>query len=172
MTAKKAKRKPAPTQAPLFGNKPEEHLEPARWEESLSPIVDKKSYDRFIKIIALRVYSEFEKTLRDAGLEKPELSLVGFDLKRTVTDADVRMADYIALNARVIIDKAFTDRGDFAEKYMPRVMREMAADGSVDPAAHMESKVRHDIMMEIRSIAMAHIPEGDRYGYRHKLKVL
>jgi hypothetical protein len=172
MTVKKAHKKPAPKQAPLFGNKPEEHLEPANLGENLSPIIDKKSYDRFIKIISLRVYAEFEKTLKDAGLEKPELSLVGFDLKKTATDSDKRMSDYIALNARVIIEKAFPDRRDFAEKYMPRVVREMAVDGSVDPVGHMESKVQHDLMMEIRSIAMTHIPESDRYGYRHKLKVL
>jgi hypothetical protein len=48
----------------------------------------------------------------------------------------------------------------------------MAEDGSSDISAYLEGKVQHDIMMEIRAIAMRHIPEAERYSYRHKLKVL
>ena len=172
MTVKKAHKKPAPKQAPLFGQKPEEHLEPAQPDESLALIVDKKSYDHFIKVISLRIYIEFEKTLRDADIQRPALDLVGFDLKKAASESDVRMANYIALNARVILEKAFADPGEFAARYMPRVMHEMAGSGSTDLAQHMESKVQHDIMMEIRSIAMQHIPEDERYSYRHKFKVL
>jgi hypothetical protein len=97
---------------------------------------------------------------------------VGFDLKRAVTESDVRMSNYIALNARVIMEKAFANPDGFAAKYMPRVMRELTISGSADLAGHMESKVQHDIMMEIRSIAMQHIPESERFSYRHKFKVL
>ncbi|HTY89846.1 MAG TPA: hypothetical protein VMC84_01590 [Methanocella sp.] len=167
MTVNKGHKKPAPKQAPLFGQKPEEHLDPA--EENLSLIIDKRSYDRFIKVIALRIYTDFEKKLRDSGVQRPELSLVGYDLTKTTTESDIRMANYIALNARIILDKAFADPREFASRYMPRVMHE-SADG--DLAGHMESKVQHDIMMEIRSIAMQHIPEDERFGYRHKFKVL
>jgi len=42
MTVKKTHKKPAPKQAPLFGEKPEEHLEPAHPDENLALIVDKK----------------------------------------------------------------------------------------------------------------------------------
>jgi hypothetical protein len=172
MTSRKVHRKTAPTQAPLFGQKPEEHPEPARIDMSLSPITDKKSYDQFIKVISLRIYVEFEKSLKEAGIEKPELELVGFDLKKAAEGPDVRMAEYVAVNARLIIDRAFTDREDFAAKFMPRVMRAMDEHGSGDLTMHMESKIQHDIMMEIRAIAMQHIPECDRYSFRHKLKVL
>lgn len=172
MTAKKVHKKPATKQAPLFGQKPEEHLEPAHPEESLSLIIDKRSYDRFIKVIAQRIYTDFEKTLSEDGTTRPELSLVGFDLKKTTTESDVRMANYIALNARIIMEKAFADPREFAARYMPRVMHEMADNSSSDLAGYMESKVQHDIMMEIRSIAMQHIPEDERFSYRHKFKVL
>lgn len=172
MTVKKAHRKPAPKQAPLFGQKPEQHLEPAHPDENLSLIVDKKSYDRFIKVISLRVYTEFERTLKDTGIQRPELSLVGFDVKKAATESDVRMSNYIALNARIIMEKAFADPADFAAKYMPRVMRELTITGSADLTGHMESKIRHDIMMEIRSIAMQHIPENERFSHRHEFKVL
>jgi len=130
MTVKKTHKKPAPKQAPLFGEKPEEHLEPAHPDENLTLIVDKKSYDRFIKVISLRVYTEFERTLRDTGAKRPELDLVGFDLKKASTDPEVRMSNYIALNARIMVEKAFADPEEFAAKYMPRVMHEMAAGGS------------------------------------------
>jgi hypothetical protein len=172
MTVKKSHKKPAPKQAPLFGQKPEEHLEPAHPDENLTLIIDKKSYDRFIKVISLRVYTEFERTLRETGVHRPELALVGFDLKKAALESDVRMSNYIALNARIMIEKAFADPEEFASKYMPRVMHEMAASGSAGLRSHIEGKVQHDIMMEIRSIAMQHIPESERYGYRHKFKVL
>lgn len=173
MTAKKAHKKPTTTrQEPLFGPKREERLEPIHVETSLSPIVDKRSYDHFIKVISLRIYVEFEKTMKDAGLEKPELSLVGFDLKKAVSATDLRMADYIALNARLIQERAFVDQSDFASRYMPRVMRQMAEEGAGDIGGYIEGKVQHDIMMEIRAIAMQHIPEGERYSYRNTLKVL
>jgi hypothetical protein len=169
MTVKKIYKKPSVNQAPAFGQKPEEHLGPV--DSNLSPIVDKKSYDQFIKAISLRIYVDFEKTLKGAGVEKPELSLVGLDLKRTASETDMRMADYIALYSRLILERAFVDRYDFASK-MPRVVRQMAEDGSSDISTYLEGKVQHDIMMEIRAIAMHHIPEAERFSYRHKLKVL
>jgi len=172
MTAKKAQKKASPKQAPLFGHQAEEYVEPANIEASLSPIIDRKSYDRFIKTISLRIYTEFEKTLRDAGVTRPELALVGFDLKKAAADLDVRMSNYVALNARLIREKAFVDGPDYAVKYMPRVMREMQERGTADLEGHMESKIQHDIMMEIRTIAMVHIPESERFDYRSKLKVL
>ena len=167
MTTKKIYKKPSLDKA--FGQKPEEHLGPV--DSSLSPIVDKKSYDQFIKAVSLRIYVDFEKTLKEAGAERPELSLVGFDLKRSASETDVRMVDYIALYSRLILERAFVDRYDFASK-MPRVMRQMAEDGSSDISTYLEGKVQHDIMMEIRAIAMHHIPEAERFSYRHKLKVL
>jgi hypothetical protein len=173
MTVKKAHKKPSTKQAPLFGQQQEQpKVELANAESSLSPIADKKSYDQFLKIIALRIYRDFEKTMKEANVEKPELILVGFDLKKTTEESDVKMGNYIAMNARLIMENAFVDRNDFASKYMPRVMRQMAEEGASDFTEFMESKVQHDLMMEIRSIAMQHIPEADRYGYRHKLKVL
>jgi hypothetical protein len=168
MTLKKIHKKPSLDVA--LGQKPEEHLEPA--DSSLSPIVDKKSYDQFIKAVSLRIYVDFEKTLKGAGVEKPELSLVGFDLKRSSSETDIRMADYIALYSRLILERAFVDCYDFVSRYTPRVVRQMAEDGSSDISAYLEGKVQHDIMMEIRAIAMRHIPEAERYSYRHKLKVL
>ncbi len=167
MTTKKTHKKPPANKA--FGQKTEEYLGPV--DVSLSPIVDKKSYDRFIKAVSLRIYVDFEKTLKAAGVERPELSLVGFDLKRSAAEMDVRMADYIALYSRLILERAFVDRFEFASE-MPRVMRQMAEGGPGDVSACLEGKVQHDIMMEIRAIAMLHIPEAERYSYRHKLKVL
>jgi hypothetical protein len=172
MTVKKAKKKASTKQAQLFGQKTEEHVEPANIETNLSPIVDKKTYDKFVKTISLRIYTEFEKTLRDAGVARPELTLVGFDLKKSATDIDIKMSNYVALNARLIQEKAFVDSYDFANTYMPRVVREMQEVGSSDMAGHMESKIQHDIMMEIRTIAIVHIPESERYSYISKLKVL
>ena len=169
---KKARKKASPKQAPLFGQQAEEHVEPANIEANLSPIVDRKSYDRFIKTISLRIYGEFEKTLRDAGVARPELALVGFELRKTTSDLDIKMSNYVALNARLILEKAFVDSRDYAMKFMPRVMREMQERGTTDLAGHMESKIQHDIMMEIRTIAMVHIPESERFDYRNKLMVL
>jgi hypothetical protein len=97
---------------------------------------------------------------------------VGFDLKKSATETDIKMSNYVALNARLILEKAFVDSYDYANKYMPRVIREMQETGSSDMAGHMESKIQHDIMMEIRTIAMVHIPESERYSYISKLKVL
>ncbi len=167
MTTKNIHKKPSVHKA--FGQKTEEH--PGIVDTSLSPIVDKKSYDRFIKSVSFRIYLDFEKTLKGAGIEKPELSLVGFDLKRSASEMDARMADYIALYSRLILDRAFVDRYDFASK-IPRVVHQMAADGSSDISTYLEGKVQRDIMMEIRAIAINHIPEAERYSYRHKLKVL
>lgn len=172
MTGKKAHKKPPTKQAPLFEQKTSEQIEPAHIEQNLSPIIDRKSYDKFIKTISLRVYCEFEKTMNEAGVQKPELILVGFDLKKTATEMEVRMSNYVALNARLILEKAFVDRYDYVTKHMPRVMREIQEAGSSDIGDYMESKVQHDIMMEIRSIAMVHIPEDQRFDYRSKLKVL
>lgn len=167
MTTKNSHKKPSASGK--FGQKPEEHLKAV--DDDLSPIADKRSYDQFIKNISLRIYVDFEKTLSVAGAARPELDLVGFDLKKSATDTEVRMADYIALYSRLILEKAFVDRYDFAST-VPRVVRQMAANGSSDILAYLEGKVQRDIMMEIRAIAMQHIPEAERYSYRHKLKVL
>lgn len=180
MPGKKPIKKPTIKQAQLSSekfkenieHKPVEHLEPAHVESSLAPIIDKRSYDHFIKTISLRVYVEFEKTLKDNGVEKPELALVGFDLKKASTESEVRMSNYVALNARLIMERAFVDHRDYASKYMPRVIREMNESGSEMLHEFMESKLQHDIMMEIRSIAMMHIPEDQRFNYRSMLKVL
>lgn len=171
MTVKKALKKPIAKHAPAADKKTGEHPEPVA-DLSLSPIVDKRTYDRFIKVISLRIYSEFEKTMKTAGIEKPELILVGFDLNRAASDLDGRMVDYIALNARIILEKAFVDRSDYAAKNMPRAMHQMEEDGANDVAGYVEGKVQHDIMMEIRAIAMLHIPESERFSYISKLKVL
>jgi hypothetical protein len=176
LTGKKAHKKPLEEQAPLFDKKFEqkagEQIEPAQVEQDLSPIIDRKTYDKFIKAISLRVYLEFEKTMREEGVQRPEIVLVGFDLKKTTTEMEVRMSNYVALNARLILEKAFVDRYDYVTKHMPRVMREMHEAGSSDVSDYMESKVQHDLMMEIRSIAMVHIPEDQRFSYISKLKVL
>lgn len=167
MTAKKAYTKPKVDEEPIIGC-----MEPSSAMVGLSPITDKRSYDLFIKAISLRIYAEFEKAMREAGIEKPELSLVGFDLKKAATELDVRMANYIALIARLAMERAFVDCYDFASSYMPRVIRHMEEDGSSDVSEYLEGKLQRDIMMEIRSIAMQHIPEEERFSYRHKLKVL
>ncbi len=146
-------------------------VEPSCAMEGLSPITDKRSYDAFIKAISVRIYAEFEKAMREAGIEKPELSLVGLDLKKT-TGMDLRMANYIALIARLATEKAFVDRYAFASSYMPGIIRHMEEDGSSDISGYLEGRIQRDIMMEIRSIAMQHIPEEERFSYRHKLKVL
>ncbi len=176
MTGKKAHKKPLTDQAPLFDKKfvqkADEQIEPAHVEQDLSPIIDRKSYDKFIKAISLRVYLEFDKTMREEGVPRPEIVLVGFDLKKRTSDMEIRMSNYVALNARLILEKAFVDRYDYVTKHMPRVMREMQEAGSTDVGDYMESKVQHDLMMEIRSIAMVHIPEDQRFSYISKLKVL
>jgi hypothetical protein len=135
----------------------------------LEPITDKGSYDRFLKTIALRIYHEFETSLRDEGVERPDVTLVGFDMGKTTTPAEVRMADYMALNARLIVEKAIVDLPEFAGRHMPRVMRLMETHGG-KLAEHMEGKVQRDLVMEIRAIAIQHIPEADRFRYISKLK--
>ena len=140
-------------------------------EMKLEPIKDKHSYDRFMKTISLRIYHDFETSLREEGVERPEISLVGFDVLRVATLSEQRMSDYVALNARMIVEKAFVDLPEHAAKHMPRVMRHMDAHGG-EVADHVEDRVKHDIMMEIRALAMLHIPEEERYRYISKLKEL
>jgi hypothetical protein len=146
----------------------------AQYEMKLEPIVDKKTYDSFLKAIAMRVYTEFDKSLKGEGIARPELSLVGFDFRKTDSPAEIRMSDYVALNARLIVERAFVDIHSYAHNFMPKVFRDMDADKSnVDKLhAYIESKVQRDLMMEIRTIAMIHIPEKDRYSYVSKLKEL
>jgi hypothetical protein len=138
-------------------------------EMKLEPITDRTSYDRFLKTIALRVYHEFETSLLDEGVARPEISLVGFDIGKAATPAEVRMGDYVALNARMMVEKAFVDLPEYAAKHMPRVMRHMEAEGG-ELAARVESKVQRDLTMEIRAFAMQHIPEAERYRFISKLK--
>jgi hypothetical protein len=138
-------------------------------EMKLEPITDRRSYDAFIKTIALRVYHEFETSLVGEGVERPEIILVGFDMGKAATPTDVRMADYVALNGRLIVETAFADLPDYAVKHMPRVVRQMDAHGG-ELAGHVESKVQRDLVMEIRAIAMQHIPDAERYRYVSKLK--
>jgi hypothetical protein len=138
-------------------------------EMKLEPITDRASYDRFLKTIALRVYHEFETSLRNEGAVRPEISLVGFDPAKAATPAEVRMGDYVALNARLMAEKAFADLPGYAAKHMPRVMRHMEAEGG-ELATRVESKIQRDLTMEIRAFAMQHIPEGERYHYISKLK--
>jgi hypothetical protein len=96
-------------------------------------------------------------------------SLVGLDIGKAATPSELRMGDYVALNARLIVEKAIVDLPEFAAKHMPRVMRLMETHGG-KLAGHMESKVQRDLVMEIRAIAMQHIPEADRFRYISKLK--
>ena len=86
------------------------------------------------------------------------------------TQSEVRMSDYLVLNARLIVEKAFVDMQEYAVKHMPRVMREIHATGGDNLAGYVEGKVQRDLVMEIRAIAMQHIPEGERYRYISKLK--
>jgi hypothetical protein len=146
--------------------------EVATYEMSLSPIIDKKSYDGFIRTISMRVYSEFDKNLRGMGITRPEVFLVGFDIAKATNDNEVRMANYVSINARLIMERAFIDPLDYARHYMPRVMREAELSGASSEmlSSLVESKVQRDIMMEIRAIAMQHIPDGERYNYINKLK--
>ena len=138
-------------------------------EMKLEPITDKLSYDRFLKTIGLRIYNEFDTSLRGDGMERPDIVLVGFDMGKATTPSEIRMADYLALNARLVVEKAFIDMPEFAERHMPRVMRLMETHGG-KLAEHVESKVQRDLLMEIRAIAMQHIPEAERYRYISKLK--
>nr|WP_148266653.1 hypothetical protein [Methanocella arvoryzae] len=146
----------------------------AHYEFKLEPIVDKKTYDSFLKAIALRIYSEFERTLKGEGIDRPELSLVGLDLKKAATPVEIRMAEYVALNARLIVDRAFVDIQGYAHTYMPRAFREMEADKSSegDIVPYVELKIQRDLVMEIRTIAMLHIPDAERFSYVSKLKEL
>ncbi len=171
------KAKQSTLQEPGHEHRHEQRHEPAGGEQivpheaKLEPIKDKHSYDRFVKTIALRIYHVFETSLREEGAEQPEVSLVGFDVRRVATLSEQRMSDYVALNARMIVEKAFVDLPEYAARHMPRVAREMARHGGA-LAGHVENKVRHDIMMEIRALAMLHIPEEERYRYISKLKEL
>lgn len=140
-------------------------------EMKLEPIVDKRTYDNFIRAIAQRIYTEFERSLSGEGVLRPEIALAGFELQNVETPGDVRMADYVALNSRLIVERAFTDMTEHVSRYMPRVTREMEThDGSL--TEHVESRVQRDIVMEIRAIAIQHMPEDERFSFRHKLKGL
>jgi hypothetical protein len=138
-------------------------------EMKLEPITDRRSYDAFLKTISLRIYHEFETSLREEGMERPEICLVGFDLNKMATPSELRMSDYVALNARLIVEKAFVDLPEYAAKHMPSVLRQMDARGG-ELAGHVESKVQRDLVMEIRALAMQHIPDAERYRYVSKLK--
>ncbi|OPY26965.1 MAG: hypothetical protein A4E28_02239 [Methanocella sp. PtaU1.Bin125] len=155
---------------PLRTPEPQASEQMAPHEMKLEPIKDKRSYDLFIKTIALRIYHEFETALRTEGVERPEISLVGLDCRKAATPSELRMADYLALNSRLIVEKAFVDLPEFAVKHMPRVMRDIHATGGNNLAGYVEGKVQRDLLMEIRAIAMVHIPDGERYRYVSKLK--
>jgi hypothetical protein len=146
----------------------------AQYELKLEPIVDKKTYDNFLKTIAMRVYTDFEKALKSEGVSRPELCLVGFDTAKIDTPAEIRMSEYVALNSRLIVERAFVDICSYAHSYMPRVFREMEADKNTsdDIIPYIESKVQRDLMMEIRAIAMIHIPDAEKFSYISKLKLL
>jgi hypothetical protein len=102
------------------------------------------------------------------------LCLVGFDFRKTDSPAEIRMSDYMALNARLIVERAFVDIQSYAHNFMPKVFRDMDADNSNSDKLHayIESKVQRDLMMEIRTIAMIHIPVDERFTYISKLKEL
>jgi hypothetical protein len=138
-------------------------------EMKLEPITDIRSYDSFLKTISLRIYHEFEMSLLSEGVERPEISLIGFDMGKATTPAEIRMGDYVALNARMMVEKAFVNLPEYAAKHMPRVMRHMESEGG-ELATRVESKVQRDLTMEIRAFAMQHIPESERYRYISKLK--
>jgi len=147
----------------------------ACYEMKLEPIIDKTTYDNFLKAIAMRVYIDFEKTLKDEGIDRPELYLVGFDICKIESPAEIRMSEYVALNARMIVERAFMNLGTFVQACMPRVLREMdAIEGGddIDFQLFVESKVQRDLMMEIRAIAMIHIPVDQRFSYINRLKEL
>jgi len=146
----------------------------AQYELKLEPIVDKKTYDNFLKAIAMRVYTEFDNALKSEGIARPELSLVGFDFRKTDSPAETRMSDYMSLNARLIVERAFVDSQGYAHAFMPKVFRDMEADKSNADKLHayIELKVLRDLMMEIRTIAMIHIPDNERFKYISKLKEL
>lgn len=144
----------------------------AQHEINFSPITDRKSYDSFIKNISIKIYTDFDNTLRSGGIERPELSLVGFDLKKASSELEEKMVNYVAMNARLIVDRAFTDIHEYAHNHMPRVLREMHQTGSeIDRLPEfVEGKVQRDIVMEIRAIAMNHIPDEEKYKHASKLK--
>jgi ATP-dependent Clp protease adapter protein ClpS len=177
MPGKSVHKKPSIKQAHLTSAKEEpavksEQVETAHFEMNLSPIIDKRSYDNFIKIISLRIYTEFEKNLHESGVDHPELKLVSFALNKTPTDVDIRMANYVAVNARLVMERAFIDPYSYAEKHMPRVMRQAHEQGMGTLHECIENKVQHDIMMEIRSIAIMHMPEDERFRHINRLKEL
>lgn len=157
-------------QPPVKNNSGTEQL--AQYEMKLEPISDKKSYENFVKITSMKIYREFEKSLRNEGVDRPEIMLVGFDAGNTSTPAGVRMAEYLALNARLMTERAFMDLTGYVKSFMPRVAREMEFDRSDDAQLlnYVESRIRRDLMMEIRVIAMLHIPEEERFRYVGKLK--
>jgi hypothetical protein len=159
-----------PNQEPRRVAEPPVNEQIAPREMKLDPIEDRQSYDRFIKTISLRIYHEFETSLRNEGVERPEISLVGLDVRKSETQSEVRMSDYMVLNARLIVEKAFVDIQEYAVKHMPRVMREIHATGGDNLAGYVEGKVQRDLVMEIRAIAMQHIPEAERYRYISKLR--
>ncbi len=159
-----------PKQEPRRVTEPPANEQIVPHEMKLEPITDKRSYDLFIKTIALRIYNEFETSLRNEGVSRPEISLVGLDVSKAATSSEVRMADYMALNARLIVEKAFIDLPEHAVNHMPRVMRDIHATGGDNLAGYVEGKVQRDLLMEVRAIAMVHLPEGERYRYISKLK--
>ena len=162
-------RAPSPTGPKLETEPPREQLVPH--EMKLEPIVDKRSYDAFIRTIALRMYGEFEKALAGESIERPEVALAGLELSEEGTPEQIRMTDYIALNARLIVEKAIPDVPGYALRYMPRVARELEENGG-RLEEHVEARVQRDLVMEIRAIAIQHLPEGERFSFRHKLKGL
>ena len=177
MPGKSVSKKPTIKQARLSTVKQEdevkqEQVETSRLDMNLVPIVDRRSYDNFIKVISLRIYTEFEKNLRESGIEQPELRLVKFDLGKTPTETDARMANYVAVNAHLVVEKALVDPQSYAEKHMPRVMHQVHELGVDKFNECIESKVQRDIMMEIRSIAIMHVPEEMRFRYISNLKEL
>lgn len=138
------------------------------FEMKLSPIVDKRSYDAFIRSLSMGIYLDFERTLKEQAVERPELRIVGLDLTKATTEMETRMADYVALNARLTRERAFVDIDGYVEQYLPRIARE--SDSKEKLLEYVESRVQRDIAMEIRAIAIQHIPDEERYRYMHKFK--
>jgi len=131
MTVKKTHKKPAPKQAPLFGEKPEEHLEPAHPDENLALIVDKKSYDRIHK--SHNRFAFIRNSKGRSGIRErrgPSWTWSGFDLKKPRRTRKSGCRTTSALKRPDNGREGFADPEEFAAKYMPRVMHEMA------PAAH------------------------------------
>ena len=63
------RREPKPE--PKAGPEPAAGEKVVPHEMKLEPIKDKPSYDRFLKTISLRIYHEFETSLRGEGVERP-----------------------------------------------------------------------------------------------------